>query len=113
MQSAGFIFWDFKRRVMSWSGKSPRASTSRKQPIWLHPSACAGRLSIEVLVDEVVWWEEVSRVVEDIRPEFDVETACLDEDELEECMEEEGCIKDIDVDFVVDELFEVEIERRA
>jgi hypothetical protein len=37
----------------------------------------------------------------------------LDQDELEECMEEEGCIKDIDVDFVVDELFEVEVERRA
>jgi hypothetical protein len=55
----------------------------------------------------------VSRVVEDIRPEVDVETACLDEDELEECTEEEGCIKDIDVDFVVDEVLEVEVERRA
>jgi hypothetical protein len=54
MQSAGFIFWDFKRRVMSWSGRSPRASISRKQPIWLHPSVRTGRLCIEVLVDEVV-----------------------------------------------------------
>jgi hypothetical protein len=39
---------------MSWSEKSPRASTSRKQPIWLHPSVCTGRLDIEVLVDEIV-----------------------------------------------------------
>jgi hypothetical protein len=37
----------------------------------------------------------------------------LDEDELEECTEEEGCIKDIDVDFVVDEVFEVKVERRV
>ena len=113
MQSAGFILWVFKRRVMSWSEKSPRASTSRKQPIWLHPSVCTGRLDVEVLVDEVVRREEVSRVVEDIRPEADVETAYLGEDELEECTEEEGCIKDIDVDFVVDEVFEVKVERRV